>query len=86
MKGMRDASGREVARLRDKTDHGGSVIEAAPAFTHMGISVALGGHLTECPKCGGTFPIIATGSMTHKGRRVAHIGDKTACGATIIGA
>lgn len=78
---MRDIQGRESARLGDTTDHGGRIIEGASDFTQMGIPVALDGHLTECPKCGGPFPIIATGELTHKGRRVACIGDETVCGA-----
>ncbi|MDR5738065.1 PAAR domain-containing protein [Caballeronia sp. LZ016] len=81
---MRDKTGRDVARLGDSTDHGGKVIQAAPDLQHRGIATALDGHLTECPKCGGTYPIIATGTRTHKGVNVALIGDKTACGATII--
>ncbi|MDR5748024.1 PAAR domain-containing protein [Caballeronia sp. LZ029] len=83
---MKDETGREVARLGDRTDHGGKVIEAAPNLMHMRIAVALDGHTTECPKCSGTYPIIATGARTHGGRKVAFIGDKTACGATVIGA
>jgi uncharacterized Zn-binding protein involved in type VI secretion len=81
---MKDAvTGREVARLGDTTDHGGEVIEAAPNLKHLGIAVALDGHLVRCPKCGGDFPIEATGKRTHNGVRVAFIGDKTACGATL---
>ena len=82
---MKDnTSGKDVARLGDSTDHGGKVIQAADNLTHMGIPVALDGHLTECPKCGGTYPIIAKGSRTHGGVKVAFIGDKTACGATLV--
>jgi uncharacterized Zn-binding protein involved in type VI secretion len=83
---MRDSNKRDAARLGDKTDHGGAIIQAAPDLKHMGIPTALDGHLTECPKCGGTHPIIATGMRTHKGVKVALIGDKTTCGATIVGA
>jgi uncharacterized Zn-binding protein involved in type VI secretion len=82
---MKDAlTGREVARLGDATDHGGKVIEAATSLTHGGVRVALDGHLVECPRCGGAYPIIATGRRTHGGTRVAFIGDKTACGATLV--
>jgi uncharacterized Zn-binding protein involved in type VI secretion len=81
---MKDENGRPVARLGDATDHGGTIIEAADNLTHMGRRVALDGHLTECPECGGTYPIIASGKRTHEGTRVAFIGDKTACGATLI--
>ncbi|MBA9858890.1 PAAR domain-containing protein [Ralstonia insidiosa] len=81
---MRDANGREVARLGDTTDHGGKIIEAATNLKHQGIAVALDGHQVECKKCGGTYPIIAIGQRTHNGTRVAFLGDKTGCGATLI--
>jgi uncharacterized Zn-binding protein involved in type VI secretion len=45
---MQDASKRSVARLGDKTDHGGVIIQAAPDLKHMGVSTALDGHLTDC--------------------------------------
>jgi uncharacterized Zn-binding protein involved in type VI secretion len=81
---MRDAAtGREVARLGDTTDHGGRIIDASPNLTHLGVRVALDGHMVECPKCGGVFPIRASGPRTHGGVLVAFIGDKTACGATL---
>jgi uncharacterized Zn-binding protein involved in type VI secretion len=83
---MQDASKRSVARLGDKTDHGGAILQAAPDLKHMGVSTALDGHLTDCPKCGGTYPIIATGTRTHRGIKVAMLDDRTACGATIVGA
>lgn len=82
---MKDSEGRDMACLGDATDHGGKVIEAAPNLFHMGRRVALDGHRASCPKCGGMWPILATGQSTHRGVRVAHIGDKTACGATLIG-
>lgn len=81
---MRDRQGREVARLGDRTDHGGRIIQAADDLIHMVRRVALHGHLVECPKCGGAFPINATGERTHRGVRVAFPGDRTACGATLI--
>jgi uncharacterized Zn-binding protein involved in type VI secretion len=81
---MKDEQGRAVARLGDATDHGGRVIEAAPTLTDMGVPVALDGHLVECPKCGGTYRIIATGKRTHHGLRVGYLGDTTSCGATLI--
>ncbi|HEX7935153.1 MAG TPA: PAAR domain-containing protein [Paraburkholderia sp.] len=82
---MKDAvTGKEMARLGDATDHGGRIVEASPDLTHMNLRVALDGHLVECPKCGGQFPILATGKRTHRGVRVAFIGDRTACGATLI--
>lgn len=83
---MKNAQGREMVRLGDATDHGGTVTEAASNLTHLGIGVALDGHGVTCPKCGGIFPLLASGPRTHHGRRVAYRGDKTSCGATIIGA
>lgn len=59
---MKDATtGREMGRLGDSTDHSGEVIEAASNLTHLGVGVALDGHLVKCPDCGGAWPIIATG-------------------------
>jgi uncharacterized Zn-binding protein involved in type VI secretion len=83
---MKDAEGREMVRLGDRTDHDGEVVQASPDMKHMGIPVALDGHLVECKKCGGSYPIIATGKFLHRGVRVAYIGDKTTCGATLIAA
>jgi uncharacterized Zn-binding protein involved in type VI secretion len=81
---VRDIQGREVARLGDTTDHGNRIVEEASDFTQIGIPVALDGHLTECPKCAGTFPIIATGTLTHKRKLVAYIGGQTASGAILL--
>ena len=64
---MKNADGKSMVRLGDRTDHGGVVIEAADDLTHMGIMVALHGHKVACPKCKGPFPIIATGARAHKG-------------------
>ncbi|WP_335930040.1 PAAR domain-containing protein [Paraburkholderia pallida] len=53
---MKDAAtGREVARPGDTTDHGGEVIEAARNLTHRGIAVALDGHLVRYSRCGATL-------------------------------
>jgi uncharacterized Zn-binding protein involved in type VI secretion len=81
---MKDEECREVARLGDRTDHGGEVIQAAQELKHMGIAVALDGHLVACPKCGGNFPIVAAGKRRHHGQRIAFLGDKTTCGATLV--
>jgi len=83
---MRNAQGREMVRLGDTTDHGGKVVEATDELKHMGIAVSLNGHGVMCPKCGGVFPLLASGPRTHRGRRVGYRGDKTGCGATVIGA
>ncbi|WP_322048851.1 PAAR domain-containing protein [Paraburkholderia sp. J67] len=81
---MRDnTTGRDMALQGDITDHGGKIIDGAPDRTHMGRSVALEGHRVACPTCGGEFHIIATSENTHGGRRIAYLGDKTTCGATL---
>lgn len=54
---MKAGQDRDMTRLCDVTDHGGKVTEATLEIKHMGIAVALDGHLAECPKCGGQFPI-----------------------------
>jgi uncharacterized Zn-binding protein involved in type VI secretion len=81
---MKDELGRDMARLGETTDHGDEVIEAADDLKHLDIGVALDGHGVRCPKCGGIFPLIATGKKMHHGRRVGYVGDKTSCGATLI--
>ncbi|MBB5408071.1 putative Zn-binding protein involved in type VI secretion [Paraburkholderia sp. UCT70] len=81
---MKNGNGQPMIRLADKTTHDGTVIEAATDLMHMGIPVALDGHGVECPRCGGVYPIIATGQRTHNGKRVSHAGDRTGCGAILI--
>lgn len=71
--------------IGDKTDHGGTVIEADMTFEIYGKPVALSGHKVVCRKCRGTFPIEkAAEDMTSMGQQVARHGDKTACGAMLI--
>ncbi|ACC69923.1 PAAR domain-containing protein [Paraburkholderia phymatum] len=73
-----------IARFGDATDHGGEIVEAAQDLLEGGIGVALDGHLVACPRCGGKYPIIATGRRRHNGKRIAYIGDITTCGATLV--
>ncbi|MBZ5792722.1 PAAR domain-containing protein [Burkholderia contaminans] len=82
---MKNEQGIEMVRLGDQTDHGGEVIECTDDLKHLGIGVALEGHGVRCPKCDGVFPLLASGPRTHRGRRVGYHGDKTGCGATVIG-
>ena len=81
---MKDEHGRDMVRLGDTTDHGGEVIECATDLKHLGVGVALDRHRVRCPKCGGVFPLIATGKRMHHGVRVGYLGDKTGCGATLM--
>jgi uncharacterized Zn-binding protein involved in type VI secretion len=73
-----------MARLGDTTDHGGKIVEATQDLTDEGIAIALDGHLVACPRCGGKYPISASGRRRHNGKRIAYIGDITTCGATLV--
>jgi uncharacterized Zn-binding protein involved in type VI secretion len=73
-----------MARLGDTTDHGGQIVEAAQDLQEDGIGVALDGHLVARPRCGGKYPIIASGRRRHNGKRIAYLGDITTCGATLV--
>jgi uncharacterized Zn-binding protein involved in type VI secretion len=73
-----------MARFGDITDHGGQIVEAAQDLQEDGVGVALDGHLVACPRCGGKYPIIASGRRRHNGKRIAYIGDITTCGATLV--
>lgn len=77
---------RPVIVLGDKTDHGGTVISAAPTTTTGGKPVARIGDTATCPKCNKSSVKIVSGDSTTlvDGQPVARHGDKTACGATLI--
>ncbi len=82
---MRDAQNNSVIRLGDSTSHGGKVISAASALKVHGVSVALEGDMTQCPKCKGNFAILASSKgKQHMGRWVAYAGTQTACGAVLV--
>ena len=71
--------------LGDKSDHGGTVSSASSGTNVMGVTAALTGDMTVCPKCKGSFPIQAVGAgARHQGRAYAYDGDQTACGAKLI--
>lgn len=77
--------GRSVIRLNDKTDHGGHVITTSSSTVIMGITAALAGDMTRCPRCEGDFAIVPDGAgATHMGRHYAYHEDVTECGAKLI--
>lgn len=83
--GYSSAMSRPFVCLGDRTDHGGTVIEADMTFDIHGKPVALVGHMVVCRKCKGTFPITSGAEdMNSFGMAVARHGDKTACGATLL--
>jgi len=74
-----------VARVGDKTSHGGTIETGCDAYQVEGKAAAQLGDLVPCPKCGGSFPIVtsqAPQTIVH-GRPLAYHGDKLACGAII---
>ncbi|TDR30677.1 PAAR domain-containing protein [Hydromonas duriensis] len=74
-----------VSRLGDTSDHGGTIITASPTFDVDGVHVARIGDILDCPEHGQN-PIISslvTDSLD-EGQPLAHVGSKTACGATIV--
>lgn len=76
---------KPIIRLGDPTSHGGVVIEAFPTLNIYGKPAAGIGHLVSCPKCKGSFPIVAGASnSTFMGKNIALEGMLTACGAVLI--
>jgi uncharacterized Zn-binding protein involved in type VI secretion len=78
--------GRPFIVLGDKTDHGGTVIEASGVTDTHGTRIARVGDKVTCPKRGHGTTVIATGdpTMMIDGQAAARHGDKTACGATLL--
>lgn len=71
--------------LGDTTDHGGTVISAAPAAMAGGKPVARIGDMVDCPRCQGTFPIVqGNPAMIFDGAAAAYHGCAVACGARLI--
>ena len=70
----------------DKTDHGGTVVEADPTTDTHGKRIARVGDKVTCPKRGHGPTTIVTGdpTMLIDGKPAARHGDKCACGATLI--
>jgi uncharacterized Zn-binding protein involved in type VI secretion len=77
---------RPLIVLGDKTSHGGTVISADMTVDIHGKYVARLNDMTVCPKCKGTFPIVAAAGdlVDGAGHGYARHLDKTACGATLI--
>jgi uncharacterized Zn-binding protein involved in type VI secretion len=82
---MHNHSDQAVARLGDKTSHGGEIITATATIKVHGIAVALEGDMTHCPKCKGNFAILPSGEgKKNLGRWVAYAGTQTECGAELV--
>lgn len=78
--------GREVARLGDKSSHGGSIITGATRTYANGKPIARVGDLHSCPITGHGVTPIVTGNVAVlvEGSPAARVGDSTGCGATIV--
>lgn len=75
----------EIIRMGDRTTHGGTVIEGSYTDICMGKPIAFIGHMTQCPQCKGTYPIVeGVPTTTFYGKGVALAGMKTACGALLV--
>lgn len=72
--------------LGDRTDHGGTVIQASVMSDTPGKGIARVGDQVTCPIPGHGTTVIVTGdpTMIIDGKPVARHGDKCACGATLI--
>lgn len=76
---------KRVIRQGDTTTHGGIVLEGVANFPIHGKSAAVMGNMVRCPKCKGTFPIVAGAkNFPIMGKYAAVEGMKTACGAVLI--
>lgn len=71
-----------VSRLGDTSDHGGAIVTATGSKVG-GVLIARIGDILDCPQHGRN-PIVSSIVISNNGGiPVAHIGSKTACGATI---
>lgn len=77
----------KIARLGDKSDHGGQIITASSKSPAEGPMIARKGDLHSCPIPGhGITPIVAnTSPDTYvEGAQMAMVGSICGCGAVII--
>lgn len=82
---MKNAEGRGVICVGDRTSHGGYVLTGSAEFKVLGKNVACDGDMTVCPKCRGNFAIrVGTSDREHHEKRVASGDDRTVCGAILI--
>jgi uncharacterized Zn-binding protein involved in type VI secretion len=76
-----------VARIGDKSDHGGVIITSCQKTKAEGPLVARVNDLHSCPIEGHGITPIITGSPNHivEGQKTARSTSITGCGASIIG-
>ena len=80
--------GRPFIVLGDRTDHGGTVVEASGVTETHGKRIARVGDQVTCPHPFHGTTVIVSGDPTTiiDGKPAARHGDKCACGATLIAA
>ena len=80
--------GRPFIVLGDKTDHGGTVIEASGVTDTQGKRIARVGDQVTCSIRNHGTTVIVSGdpTMIIDGKPAARHGDKCACGATLVAA
>ncbi|KFG98554.1 hypothetical protein GQ56_0103315 [Burkholderia paludis] len=81
---MKSAQCRETVRLGDAADRDGTATGAALDLKHLGIGVAPDGHGEACPKCGGIYPLPASGPRMHRGRQIKYHGRRIGCTTTVV--
>lgn len=74
---------KPVARLSDPGSHGGAIASASSSISANGLRIARVGDIYACPKHGKNPIVSGVHSVFGQGKHVAHVGSKTACGATI---
>lgn len=76
---------RKIARVGDRTSHGGRVITGSKKRKVGGRFVARKGDKCSCPVHGRTTIVTITSKMPYTdGRLTAHAGAKTGCGARLL--
>ena len=74
-----------IIRQGDPTSHGGYVLEGSQSDICLGKPIAFAGHKVYCPKCKGSFPVVADKTLTSfYGKDVALEGMKASCGVVLI--
>ena len=76
-------SRKPVARVGDAGSHGGVITNGASTIFVNDRPVARVGDIYDCPKHGPNPIVTGAKSVFGMGQLVAHVGSKTACGATI---
>lgn len=76
---------KQIIRLNDQSDHGGTMIKATAKFKVNGIVACVSTDLHKCPIKGhGTTQVISSDTFKSGGKAILKIGDKAGCGASLV--